>query len=166
MTPDSTLFSPAPITSHHDLPLDDLHLPISLQKGTHACNQHPIAHFFSYECLSPTYRTFALFVSFESLPQTYHEALQVLEWKVAMDLEYHTLVYYGSWDLAPQPTDANIMTCKWVFSLKFHPDGTVAHQKARLVARGLKLMTLIILIPSLLLFPCTLYTFFYLLSSI
>ena len=42
----------------------------------------------------------------------------------------------GTWDLLPCPTDTNIVTCKWVFTLKYHPDGTVARHKARLVARG------------------------------
>ena len=72
----------------------------------------------------------------ESLPHTYHEALQVLEWKAAMDLEYHALVHRGTCDLVPRPTDANIVTCKWVFTLKYHLDGTVSRHKARLVARG------------------------------
>ena len=53
-----------------------------------------------------------------------------------MDLEYCALVHRGTWDLVPRPTDANILTCKWVFTLKYHPDGNVARHKARLVARG------------------------------
>ena len=52
-----------------------------------------------------------------------------------MDLEYYALVQRGTWDLVPRPTNANSVTCKWVFTLKYHPDGTVAHHKARLVAR-------------------------------
>ena len=136
MTLDSTLSSPAPTTTPHDLPLDHLHLPIALRKGTRACTQHPIAHFISYERLSPTYRTFALVVSSESLPHTYHEALRVPEWKVAMDLEYRALVHRGTRDLVPRLTDASIVTCQWVFTLKYHLDGTVARHKARLVARG------------------------------
>ena len=53
-----------------------------------------------------------------------------------MNLEYHTLVHRGTWDLVPRPSDANIVTCKWVFTLQYHPDGIVARRKARLVARG------------------------------
>ena len=53
-----------------------------------------------------------------------------------MDLEYHALVQRGTWDLVSRPTDANIVTCKWVFTLKYHPDGTMARHKALLVARG------------------------------
>ena len=53
-----------------------------------------------------------------------------------MDLEYCALVHRGTWDLVPRPTDVNIVTCKWVFTLKYYPDGTLARHKARLVARG------------------------------
>ena len=53
-----------------------------------------------------------------------------------MDLKYHALVQRGTWDLVSRPTNANIMTCKWAFTLKYYPDGTVAHHKAQLVGRG------------------------------
>ena len=38
--------------------------------------------------------------------------------------------------MVPRLADANIITCKWVFTIKYHPDGTISHNKARLVARG------------------------------
>ena len=53
-----------------------------------------------------------------------------------MDHEVETLVFQGTWTLVPRPADANIVTCKGVFTIKYHPDGTIAHHKARLVARG------------------------------
>ena len=85
------LSSVASITTPYDLPLDDLHLPFALRKGTHDCTQHYIAHFVSYENLSLTYRTFSLVVSSESLPHTYDDNFQVLECKIVMDLEYISL---------------------------------------------------------------------------
>ena len=38
--------------------------------------------------------------------------------------------------VVPCPANANIVTCKWVFTIKYHLEGTIAHHKARLVARG------------------------------
>ena len=38
--------------------------------------------------------------------------------------------------MVPCPADVNIATCKWAFTVKYHPDGTIARHKARLVARG------------------------------
>ena len=53
-----------------------------------------------------------------------------------MDHEVEALVSRETWTLVPRPADANIVTCKWAFTIKYHPDGTIARHKARLVARG------------------------------
>ena len=131
----STATSPSPVVIP-PAPPNDLHLPIALRKGTRACTQHPISHFVSYDRLSPSFRAFALLVASESIPQSHVEATQVREWKAAMDHEVQALVSRGTWTLVPCPADANIVMCKWVFTIKYHPDGTIARHKARLVARG------------------------------
>ena len=104
--------------------------------STRACTQHPISHFVSYDRLSPSFRAFALLVASESIPRLHVEVAHVREWKAAMDHEVEALVSRGTWTLVPRPADANIVTCKWVFTIKYHPDGTIARHKARLVARG------------------------------
>ena len=53
-----------------------------------------------------------------------------------MDSELEALVSRRTWTLVPHPADANIVTCKWVFILKYHLDGTISRHKARMVARG------------------------------
>ena len=117
-------------------PASDLDLPIALRKGTRQCTQHPIAHYVSPARLSPSYQSFALAVLTESIPKSYIEALQVPAWKAAMDVEYAAFLQRETWTLVPRPTDANVVSCKWVYSLKYNPDGSVARYKARLVARG------------------------------
>ena len=126
LSPNSTATSPSLIVVPQ-APPNDLHLPIALRKGTRACTQHPISHFVSYESLSPSFRAFALLVASESIPRTHVEAAQVREWKAAMDHEVEALVSRGTWTLVPRSVDANIVTCKWVFTIKYHPDGTIAH---------------------------------------
>ena len=42
----------------------------------------------------------------------------------------------GMWDLVPLPTGKKAIGCRWVFVVKFNPDGCVARLKARLVAKG------------------------------
>ena len=39
----------------------------------------------------------------------------------------------GTWDLVP---GKKAIGCRWVFVVKFNPDGSVARLKARLVAKG------------------------------
>ena len=46
------------------------------------------------------------------------------------------LVSQGTWTLVPHSVDANIVTCKWVFVVKYHSNGTIARHKACLVACG------------------------------
>ena len=42
----------------------------------------------------------------------------------------------GIWDLMPLPTGKKTISYRWVFAVKFNPDGSVARLKARLVAKG------------------------------
>ena len=135
LSPNSTTSSPSPVIVPQ-APSNDLHLPIALRKGTRSCTHHPISHFDSCEHLSTSFRAFALLVASKSIPQSHVEASQVCEWKMAMDNEVEALVSQGTWTLVPRQVDANIITCKWVFTIKYHPDGTIDCHKACLVARG------------------------------
>ena len=46
------------------------------------------------------------------------------------------LVDNGTWDFVPLPAGKKALGCRWVFAVKFNPDGFVARLKARLVAKG------------------------------
>jgi hypothetical protein len=41
----------------------------------------------------------------------------------------------GTWDLVPCPSHVRPITCKWVYKVKTHSDGSLERYKARLVAR-------------------------------
>jgi len=53
-----------------------------------------------------------------------------------MDKEMEALDSRRTWELVLAPTDAVIVDCRWVFTLKYRPDGSVDRYKARLVAKG------------------------------
>ena len=42
----------------------------------------------------------------------------------------------GTWDLVCLPAGKKAIGCRWVFTVKVNPDGSVARLKARLVAKG------------------------------
>ena len=42
----------------------------------------------------------------------------------------------GTWDLVCLPAGKNSIGCRWVFTMKFNPNGFIARLKARLVAKG------------------------------
>ncbi|KAK4406722.1 Retrovirus-related Pol polyprotein from transposon RE2 [Sesamum angolense] len=64
------------------------------------------------------------------------KALRHPTWKMAMDDEMSALVSRGTWELVEVPPNADIVACRWVFTLKFRADGTLERYKARLVAKG------------------------------
>ena len=69
-------------------------------------------------------------------PNSFKEAAKVPEWQQAMHLEFEALMNNKTWVLVPPPSNQNIIGCRWVYKLKYKPDGTVERNKARLVAKG------------------------------
>jgi hypothetical protein len=53
-----------------------------------------------------------------------------------MEEEYSALKDNDTWDLVPHPPGANIVTGKWIFTHKFHGDGSLSRYKARWILRG------------------------------
>ena len=47
------------------------------------------------------------------------------------------LTFRGTWELVSTPTDVVVVSCRWVFNLKYRPDGSVNRYKARLVPRDI-----------------------------
>ncbi|CAM8957622.1 unnamed protein product [Rhodiola kirilowii] len=124
--------SDAPISSSSDPPLSD-DLPIALRKGTRTCT-YPISSFVSYDRLSGSSRSFI--ASLASVPNSVSEALAHSGWRDAMVEEMNALDANGTWVLTDLPPGARSIGCKWVFTVKVNPDGSVARLKARLVAKG------------------------------
>ena len=75
------------------------------------------------------------------IPRTMPQALSGPDrvgWKAAADKEYTALVNRDTWVLVLRPKGRNVITTKWVFTIKTKPDGTFDRYKARLVARGFR----------------------------
>jgi elongation factor P hydroxylase len=70
------------------------------------------------------------------IPSSVRTALADPNWRAAMEDEYGALMSNGTWNLVPRPQGSNIVTDKWVFTHKFHVDGTFDHYKAHWVLRG------------------------------
>lgn len=74
--------------------------------------------------------------AFFTAPSSYKVALADDKWREAMQSEFSALQHNDTWTLVPRPAGQNIISCKWVFKVKQHPDGLVDKYKALLVARG------------------------------
>ncbi|KAK4385809.1 hypothetical protein Sango_2704900 [Sesamum angolense] len=54
---------------------------------------------------------------------------------MAMDEEMSALISRETWELVDPSPNADVVSCRWVFTLKFRADGTLERYKARLVAK-------------------------------
>lgn len=131
-----SLGAPSTDTSNSTEVSDEPELPIAVRKGTRSCTQHPIERFVSYHALSTPYKSFLSVLSSCSIPKTVADALADPQWKEAMLSEMDALERQHTWDLTDLPPAKHAVGCRWVFTVKYHPDGSIERYKARLVAKG------------------------------
>ncbi|GJX00050.1 ribonuclease H-like domain-containing protein [Tanacetum coccineum] len=74
--------------------------------------------------------------SVSTLPWSYREAFNDVNWQNAMRDEYNALIKNSTWTLLPRPPEVNVVWCMWLFRHKYLADGTLSRYKARLVANG------------------------------
>nr|GEW22911.1 putative ribonuclease H-like domain-containing protein [Tanacetum cinerariifolium] len=53
-----------------------------------------------------------------------------------MEEEIKALIKNNTWEKRVLPPGKKIVGCRWVFTIKYKPDGTIKRYKARLVAKG------------------------------
>lgn len=56
-----------------------------------------------------------------------------------MKAEIDALENNKTWTIVPQMPDQHVVEGKWIFKVKYNPDGSVERYKARLVAKGFTL---------------------------
>ena len=97
---------------------------------------HPISTILSYNYLSPNHKTFTSKISIEKEPINFSQALLDPKWRRAMSDEITALQNNNTWSLVPPLSHKKPIGCKWVYKIKYKPDGSVERYKARLVAKG------------------------------
>ncbi|RVW52517.1 Retrovirus-related Pol polyprotein from transposon TNT 1-94 [Vitis vinifera] len=129
--PGNTIYD---LNSSNDL--DDLDQPIALRKGVRSCTQHPISNHVYYGKLSQNFQAFITSLEDDRIPSNIQEALQQPEWKTAVQEEIQALEKNGTWEISELPEGKRPVGCKWIFTVKHNPDGSINRFKARLVAKG------------------------------
>lgn len=98
---------------------------------------HPIQEYASYGKLFPIYHVLVSKLdSSITEPKIVHEALKFPEWKAAIQEEIKALEKSGTWELTELPSGKIPMRCKWIFTTKYNPNGSISRYKAHLVAKG------------------------------
>ncbi|KAF3772145.1 Retrovirus-related Pol polyprotein from transposon TNT 1-94 [Nymphaea thermarum] len=111
-------------------------LPIALRKGVRSCTQHPIGNFVSYSRLSTDYKCFVSSLAVVVIPRNAIEAQGDTKWSHAMKEEIEALDRNQTWEVVDIPEAAHLVGSKWVYTVKYKPDGNIERYKARLVAKG------------------------------
>lgn len=69
-------------------------------------------------------------------PVNLGQAMQDKRWRLAMSDEYNSMILNRTFDLVDRSLAKNIVGCRWVYCIKYLPNGSVNRFKARLVAKS------------------------------
>ncbi|KAD5317201.1 hypothetical protein E3N88_17147 [Mikania micrantha] len=97
---------------------------------------HPLAHYISYEKFSSNHKAFLSTITSRDEPKTFCQASQDENWEEAMQKEIKALEQNQTWSLEDLPEGKKPIDSKWVYKIKYKPNGEIERYKARLVAKG------------------------------
>ncbi|CAL1351957.1 unnamed protein product [Linum trigynum] len=69
-------------------------------------------------------------------PSSVKEAMRYDVWRNALHTEHNALLANYTWDLVPRLPHYNVIGSRWVYKVKWLPDGSIERHKCRLVAKG------------------------------
>ncbi|KAK1414482.1 hypothetical protein QVD17_30227 [Tagetes erecta] len=98
---------------------------------------HPLSNYVSYNNFSESHKVFLAAITSVNEPKSFKEAMQDKNWRDAMQREIKALEENGTWTLETLPKGKHVIDSKWVYKIKYKPNGKIERYKARLVARGL-----------------------------
>lgn len=70
------------------------------------------------------------------IPTTWQQAMKHPKWRAAMIVELNSILHNRTWDLVAVTENMNIVGCRWIFTIKYLPNGDIDRYKARIVAKG------------------------------
>lgn len=98
--------------------------------------KYPIGEVLSDERFSLSHKCFLTAITTEKIPKSFEEAMHDPRWREAMQREIDALELNETWSLESLPTSKKALGCKWIFTIKYHSDGSIERYKARLVVLG------------------------------
>ncbi|GJY05612.1 putative RNA-directed DNA polymerase [Tanacetum coccineum] len=106
-------------------------VPPSLKHPTSTSNQvtstvrYPISNFVSYDKFSTNHKAFLAAITNNEEPKCFKQAAQDARWREAMQKEVKALEKNGTWTLEYLPEGKRAIDSKWVYKIKFKPNGNM-----------------------------------------
>ena len=97
---------------------------------------YPFSSVVSYDKMNEPFQSYVFAYNAEIEPKTFRQAMKSEKWTKAANEELHALESNNTCVVESLPEGKNVVGCKWVFTIKYNPDGTIERYKARLVAQG------------------------------
>nr|KAJ0198242.1 hypothetical protein LSAT_V11C700347490 [Lactuca sativa] len=119
----------------------DVELPPSIDHTQTAADQpsstvYTIANYVSYDAFSDSHKAYLAGITKNSEPKTFYQAMKDEKWRKAMQDEIKALEQNDTWSLENLPEGKHAIDSKWVYKIKYKPNGDIERYKARLVAKG------------------------------
>ncbi|GKU93759.1 hypothetical protein SLEP1_g7327 [Rubroshorea leprosula] len=105
-------------------------------QSTNSGDPYALSNCVSYNSFSSTHLNYLAAISSVDEPKSFSQAIKNENWREAMRQEVVALEKNGTWTIETLPLDKRAIDSKWVYKIKFKPDGIVERYKARLVAKG------------------------------
>lgn len=99
-------------------------------------SKYPISNFVSCSAFTPEYKAFMSKIIPVKEPTSFAKAILDPNWVIAMQKELDALEANNTWILVPLPPGKKTIGCRWVYRIKYLPNGEIDRYKARLVAKG------------------------------
>ncbi|KAJ0437650.1 putative RNA-directed DNA polymerase [Helianthus annuus] len=97
---------------------------------------HPSTNYISYDNFSHAHKWFLAAITSTNEPKSFKQAMQNPKWIEAMKKEIQALEENNTWTIESLPKGKRAIDSKWVYKIKYKPNGDVERYKARLVAKG------------------------------
>nr|GEV45320.1 putative reverse transcriptase, RNA-dependent DNA polymerase [Tanacetum cinerariifolium] len=119
-----------PLRANREVP-QKRYFPEKVSRGS----RYPMANIAKGN-LSNDAKAFVASVYSDEIPANTEQAFNLRKWKKAMEEEMEALTKNNTREKCVLKLGKKIVRCRWVFTNKYKPDGTIERYKARLVAKG------------------------------
>ncbi|XP_019089093.1 PREDICTED: uncharacterized protein LOC109127935 [Camelina sativa] len=97
---------------------------------------YPLTNYISYSYVSQPFCAFINAIAKSKIPKKISEARLDKVWVDAARKEIGAFIRTKTLSVCDLPDGKVAVGCKWVFTIKYHADGSIERHKARLVAKG------------------------------